>query len=94
MNKNFYNDFERGRKDAYYIKAPVVGDIKFIKLFLKGGKLAKDWYVRRIVIFDLDSRKSFDFPCHTWVTLDVTIPVGTGMYILKRYMLVLVAKLV
>ncbi|KAK3579731.1 hypothetical protein CHS0354_008871 [Potamilus streckersoni] len=84
LDKSFHNDFERGRKDAYYLQAPVVGDIKFVKIFLVGGGRSRDWFLRDIVIFDLNSRKSYDFPCFQWITANITIPKGNAILIQRE----------
>ncbi|KAL3883124.1 hypothetical protein ACJMK2_029417 [Sinanodonta woodiana] len=81
MDKSFHIDFERGRKDAYYLQAPVVGDIKFVKIFLVGGGRGRDWFLRTIVIFDLNSRKAYDFPCFQWITTNITVPIGKAIII-------------
>ncbi|KAL3883125.1 hypothetical protein ACJMK2_029418 [Sinanodonta woodiana] len=79
LDKSFHNDFERGHKDAYYVSAPSVGDIKFIKLRVEGGLINREWYLRNIFIFDMESRKSYDFPCFRWLSSTITLPRGNAV---------------
>ncbi|KAK3579734.1 hypothetical protein CHS0354_008875 [Potamilus streckersoni] len=79
LDKSFQNDFERGSKDAYYITAPTVGEVKFIKIYLVGGSIGREWYLRSVMIFDLESRISYDFPCFQWITSTITLPRGNAV---------------
>ena len=75
------NDFERGTKDSYYIDLPSVGDIKYVKLQLIGGKItigSRDWNLRNIVIFDLKDHKMVEIPAYRWVSNKVTLMTGPG----------------
>ncbi|KAL3883129.1 hypothetical protein ACJMK2_029422 [Sinanodonta woodiana] len=79
LDKSFQNDFERGSKDSYYITAPNVGEVKFIKVYLVGGSVGREWYLRSVMIFDLESRISYDFPCFRWITSTITLPRGNAV---------------
>ena len=75
------NDFERGTKDSYYIDLPAIGDIKYIKLQLIGGKItigSRDWHLRNLVIFDLKAHKMVEIPCYRWISDRITLMPGSG----------------
>lgn len=76
------NDFERGTKDSYYIDVPVIGDIKYVKLQLIGGKLTigdRDWNLRNLVIFDLKAHKMVEIPGYRWVSDKITLMTGAAV---------------
>ncbi|KAL3883127.1 hypothetical protein ACJMK2_029420 [Sinanodonta woodiana] len=79
LDKSFQNDFERGSKDSYYITAPNVGEVKFIKVYLVGGSIGREWYLRSVMIFELESRISYAFPCFRWITSTITLPRGNAV---------------
>ena len=80
LDKLFHDDFERGSKEAYYIDAPYIGDVKFVKIYLIGGKYTpfRSWLLRNVVVFDLSTRVMVEVPCYRWVLDKVTLAVGTG----------------
>lgn len=45
MDKWFYNDFEVGQKDDYYIIVKDVGEFLMIILKNDGGGYRSDWFV-------------------------------------------------
>lgn len=81
LDKLFHNDFERGSKESYYITVPVIGDVKFVQVFLIGGKytFARTWFLSNIVLMDLNTRKFFDIPVHRWINDKLTLPTGEAM---------------
>lgn len=81
LDKTFHNDFERGSKESYYITVPAIGDVKFVQVFLIGGKytFARIWFLSNIVLMDLNTRKFFDIPVYRWITDKLTLPTGEAM---------------
>ncbi|KAL4232675.1 Arachidonate 5-lipoxygenase [Mactra antiquata] len=81
LDKLFHNDFERGSKESYYITVPVIGDVKFVQMFLIGGKytFARDWFLSNIVLFDLTTRKLFDLPVYRWISDKLVLPTGNAI---------------
>ena len=78
------DDFERGSKESYYIDIPVIGDIKYVKLRLIGGKITigdRDWNVRNLVIYDLKSHKMVEVPGYRWISDKVTLMTGQGWFV-------------
>lgn len=81
LDKLFHNDFERGSKESYYITVPVIGDVKFVQMFLIGGKYTfkREWFLNNIVLMDLTTRKLFELPVYRWITDKLTLPTGEAM---------------
>lgn len=84
LDKLFHNDFERGSKESYYITVPVIGDVKFVQLFLIGGKYTfkREWFLSNIVLMDLTTRKLFELPVYRWINDKLTLPTGEGNHAL------------
>ncbi|XP_045198128.2 polyunsaturated fatty acid 5-lipoxygenase-like isoform X2 [Mercenaria mercenaria] len=86
LDKLFHNDFERGSKESYYITVPVIGDVKFLQVFLIGGKYTfkREWFLNYIVLMDLTTRKLFEVPVYRWISDKITIPTGEAMLYQKE----------
>ncbi|KAK3579727.1 hypothetical protein CHS0354_008868 [Potamilus streckersoni] len=76
LDKNIHTDFNRASKGSYYIQAPAVGEIKLVKIYPHRGTMFTEWYMRSMVIFDLEGRKVYDFPCYSWITTEITLLKG------------------
>ncbi|KAL3883123.1 hypothetical protein ACJMK2_029416 [Sinanodonta woodiana] len=84
LDRSIHTDFKTANKGAYYIQAPAVGEIKLVKIYLHGGTIFTEWYMRSMVIFDLESRKVYDFPCYCWITTDITLLKGQATFAHKE----------
>jgi len=80
LDKLFHDDFERGSKESYYITVPVIGDVKFVQVFLIGGKYTfmRNWFLSNIVLMDLKTRKLYEIPCYKWIVDKISLPTGEG----------------
>jgi hypothetical protein len=58
----------------------VIGDVKFLQVFLIGGKYTfkREWFLNNIVLMDLTTRKLFEVPVYRWINDKITIPTGEG----------------
>ncbi|KAK9824333.1 hypothetical protein WJX72_009517 [[Myrmecia] bisecta] len=62
-----HDDFDRGAKNEFLIKAPDVGNIQHIIIQHDNAGFSADWHLEQVQIFHPCLSKTFFFPCHDWL---------------------------
>ncbi len=63
------NNFERGMKDLFHLKAPDVGDVQFVVVKKDNGGLGADWHLQSVELWHPAMQKRYFFICNDWLTV-------------------------
>ncbi|XP_070186477.1 uncharacterized protein [Littorina saxatilis] len=60
--------FQRGKEDLFVVAARHVGKMKKIKIGHDRSQLNYAWYLENVMIYDMNAKKIYDFPCERWLS--------------------------
>ncbi|CAF0982480.1 unnamed protein product [Didymodactylos carnosus] len=64
------NNFEKGATDHFDIECPSVGEIDKILIAHNNKGAAPGWFLDKILIDDIDQRRTYEFRCQKWLATD------------------------
>merc|ERR1711988_1158793 len=62
--------FERKKSDDFGISCPHVGKLSHIRIGHNNSGIGDGWYLGKVVVLDLDTNISYNFPCDRWLATD------------------------